>query len=53
MICRGNEVLFVAGVGAGSVPPWKPDIKNLRLKWTGEMPWISRKRKGTDNGSGF
>ena len=39
LLCRGNEVLLVAGVGAGAVPRWNEEIKNIRLKWFGPMPW--------------
>ena len=34
LICRGNEVLFAAGIGAGAIPPWDGTKKNIRLKWT-------------------
>ncbi len=53
MICRGNEVLLVAGVGAGAVPKWNADVKNIRIKWTGRMPWIRKEREKTENGSEF
>lgn len=39
LLCRGNEVIWVAGVGTGSVPRWDPDADNVRLMWTGKMPW--------------
>lgn len=39
LLCRGNEVIWVAGVGTGSVPRWDPDADNVRLVWTGKMPW--------------
>ncbi len=39
LLCRGNEVLLAAGIGAGAVPPWRKDGKNVRLIWQGEMPW--------------
>ena len=40
LLCRGNEVLLVCGVGAGNIPYWKPDVFNVRLTWHGDMPWI-------------
>ena len=40
LICRHNEVLLAAGVGAGAVPKWNAQKKNIRLKWEGKMPWI-------------
>ncbi len=39
LLCRGNEVLLAAGVGAGAVPRWDAEEKNIRLKWIGSMPW--------------
>ncbi len=39
LLCRGNEVIWVAGVGTGDVPMWNRDKRNLRLTWTGRMPW--------------
>ena len=50
LICRGNEVLLAAGVGAGAVPRWNPEAGNIRLKWAGKMPWIHEERKETGNG---
>ena len=41
LLCRGNEVLWVAGVGAGDVPRWRKGEEHLRLVWQGEMPWMS------------
>ena len=40
LLCRGNEVLLVCGVGAGDVPEWNPDGSFLRLTWHGDMPWM-------------
>ena len=39
LLCRGDEVLLVAGVGAGNVPRLKDTEKRVRLRWDGEMPW--------------
>ena len=39
LLCRGNEVLLAAGVGAGAIPPWDGTKENIRLKWAGEMDW--------------
>ena len=51
LICRGNEVLLAAGTGAGAVPAWNAEGKNIRLKWSGRMPWILKERKGQDDGT--
>ena len=50
LVCRGNEVLLAAGVGAGAVPRWSAEARNIRVKWTGRMPWTAEERKETDNG---
>lgn len=39
LLCRGSEVLLVAGVGAGNVPRWEKSGDMLRLTWNGYMPW--------------
>jgi len=39
LLCRGNEVLLVCGVGAGNIPKWDPDNKPVRLIWHGKLPW--------------
>ena len=39
LLCRGSEVLLVCGVGAGDIPRWSREEDNLRLTWTGTMPW--------------
>ena len=41
LICRGREVLFAAGVGAGNIPRWDNSCDNIRITWSGEMPWIN------------
>ena len=51
LICRGQEVLFAAGVGAGAVPRWDPKADNIRLKWLGRMPWNLKKKEEAGNGS--
>ena len=40
LLCRGNEVLLVCGVGAGNVPAWNPADDPVRLTWTGAIPWM-------------
>ncbi len=39
LLCRGSEVLWAAGVGAGDVPRWQKDQEHIRLEWRGCMPW--------------
>ena len=39
LICRRNEVLWAAGVGAGAIPEWDAGKRNIRLTWSGKMPW--------------
>ena len=39
LICRDNEVLIAAGVGTGRIPAWNEACKNIRIRWSGEMPW--------------
>ena len=39
LLCRGNEILLVCGVGAGNIPAWNSKVKQIRLTWHGEMPW--------------
>ena len=51
LLCRGNEVLLAAGVGAGAVPRWNGNERNIRLKWTGRMIWNLKERKETDDGT--
>ena len=43
LLCRGNEVLLAAGIGAGNVPAWEPGKEHDRLVWTGEMPWEKKR----------
>ena len=40
LLCRGNEVLLAAGVGAGAVPPREEQKEPVRLTWQGDMPWM-------------
>ena len=39
LICREGEVLMAAGVGTGRVPEWENTCENIRIRWSGEMPW--------------
>lgn len=45
LLCRGNEVLMAAGVGCGAVPMWSDEANNVRLKWSGDLPWITEERE--------
>ena len=47
LLCRGNEVLLAAGVGAGAIPGWQPDAGNVRLAWQGRLPWMAKEWKRT------
>ena len=40
LLCRGDEVLLVCGVGAGDIPGWDIAAKPVRLTWNGEIPWM-------------
>ena len=40
LLCRGNEVLLVCGVGAGGIPAWTGEADSVRLTWSGDMPWM-------------
>lgn len=40
LLCRGNEVLLVCGVGAGNIPRMDSGTVSVRLTWYGEMPWM-------------
>ena len=40
MICRGNEVLMICGIGTGHVPRWKEETHPVRLTWCGNIPWM-------------
>lgn len=46
LVCRGREVLLVAGVGAGGVPRWRREDGWLRLEWMGDMPWMLPESEG-------
>ena len=48
-----DEVLLAAGVGAGAVPRWNGNERNIRLQWTGRMIWNLKERKETDDGTEF
>ena len=53
LICRGQEVLFAAGVGAGAIPSWDGTKKNIRLKWNGRIHGRLAKEEETENGPEF
>ena len=53
LLCRGDEVLLATGVGAGAVPRWNGNERNIRLQWTGRMIWNLKERKETDDGTEF
>lgn len=40
LLCRDNEVLLAAGVGAGGIPAWDRKADPVRLTWQGDMPWM-------------
>ena len=40
LLCKGDEVLLVCGVGAGDIPGWDIAANPVRLTWHGEMPWM-------------
>lgn len=40
LLCRDNEVLLAAGVGAGGIPAWDAEADPVRLTWQGDMPWM-------------
>ncbi|MBE5803463.1 MAG: tRNA lysidine(34) synthetase TilS [Clostridiales bacterium] len=42
LLCRGNEVLLAAGIGAGAVPPFAPANENKTAYWIGVMPWMKQ-----------
>ena len=42
LLCRGDEVLLVCGVGAGNIPQWNSDDHPVRLTWIGDMPWAEK-----------
>ncbi len=45
LLCRGDEVLLAAGVGAGAVPRWKKEDEHIRLRWMGPMPWAGKEEQ--------
>ena len=51
LLCRGDEVLLAAGVGAGGVPRWNENERNIRLRWTGRMIWNPGEREEADDGN--
>jgi tRNA(Ile)-lysidine synthase len=42
LVCRGQEVLLVCGVGAGNIPEWHSLTAPVRLTWQGDMPWMDK-----------
>jgi tRNA(Ile)-lysidine synthase len=40
LLCRGEEVLWVCGVGAGNIPRWDREQNPVRLTWYGDIPWL-------------
>ena len=46
LLCRDREVLLVAGVGAGDIPPWEGKQTSVRLVWRGVMPWMQSAEDG-------
>ena len=39
LLCKGSEVLFAIGVGAGALPRWHKEQKNVRITAGGKLPW--------------
>ncbi len=39
LLCRGSEVLLMAGVGAGHIPPLDTQENPALLRWTKHFPW--------------
>ena len=46
LLCRGNEVLLVCGVGAGDIPAWNRNTPHVRLTWHGDIPWMVTSKRG-------
>lgn len=40
LLCRSSEVLLAGGVGAGDIPKLNCTEDNVRVIWSGEMPWM-------------
>ena len=49
LLCKGNEVLLCAGIGAGNIPRYEDAGERITLLWQGEMPW-TYKPEVTENG---
>ena len=47
LICRGQEVLVVCGIGAGGVPkrPEQTDRPYVLISWHGDMPWLTKEKE--------
>ncbi len=39
LICRESEVLMAAGIGTGRIPAWNASGDNIRICWSGNLPW--------------
>lgn len=39
LLCKGSEVLLAIGVGAGALPRWHKEQKNVRITAGGKLPW--------------
>ena len=48
LVCRDNEVILAAGLGAGNIPEWRPERNNVRICWNGNMPWFELKPEGAE-----
>ena len=46
LLCRNQEVLWVAGIGTGKIPRVTAETPAVRLQWTGPMPWKKNGAKG-------
>ena len=48
LLCRGNEVLWAAGVGTGNIPGFEKQSDSVRLTWYGDMPWYRLRQQGKE-----
>lgn len=44
LLCRDNQVLWVAGIGAGNIPKSSYEKESVILEWAEPLPW-NRERK--------
>jgi len=42
LLCRGSEVVWVCGVGAGEAVRGQPDEERILVRLEGEMPWARK-----------